>query len=206
LKTKISLLLIFFYVSVNISEVGITLANTHSFVYSYGGVKLWVFVDLNETWSVGQNQSIRVKLYLEDLGQNKGVFLNRITIDVWRTSITHVASPNTTLDYANKLFEWNLTLNGSEIFQELCSSSSTRVEFEIRYDIVDSMSTSWPFIVNDHIPIRLNNLSNNGNSWLNPVILVFIIVILSGLGVSSMILWIKIRRLKTQQILNSIVL
>jgi len=187
-------------VLVSISAVGVVLGDIHSFIYSYGGVKLWVFVDLNETWSVEQNQSIRVKLYLEDLGQNKEVFVNRITIDVEATSIRHVASPNITLNYANKLYHWNLTLNESEIFQELSTSFSTKINFEFRYDIVDSTSTSWPFIVNDYIPIRLKNVFKNGNYWLNPVILVFIIVMLSGLGASSMILWLKIRRLrKTQQ-------
>lgn len=194
------LLLILFNVFVDISGVGVVLAETHSFVYSYGGAKLWVFVDLNETWSVGQNQSMQIKLYLEDLGRNKEVFVNRITIDVEGTSIRRVTSPNITLNYANRLYHWNLKLNESEIFQELSTSFSAKVNFEFRYDIVDSTSTSWPFIVDDYTPIRFKNVSKNGNYWLNPVILVFIIVMLSGLGASFMILWIKIRRLrKTQQ-------
>jgi hypothetical protein len=184
---------------VNISRVGVVLGDIHSLVYSYGGVKLWVFVDLDETWSVGQNQSIQVKLFLEDLGQNKEIFVNRITLDLEGTSIRHIVSPNITLNYANKLYHWNLTLNESEFSQELSMPISTKVNFEIRYDIVDSILTSWPFVVNDYIPIRLKIVSKNGNYWLNPIILVFIIVMISGLGASSMILWIKIRKLRKTQ-------
>ncbi|MEM3828591.1 MAG: hypothetical protein QXP36_05205 [Conexivisphaerales archaeon] len=180
--------------SANISE-----SPSYSFVYSYGNAKIWVFIEANRTLTAGPstNCTIFLTVYLEKLGNNKGVFLNRITFKFEDTQLERILSPNVTLQDNMRSWSGNVTFEQDEISLIIRPGEvlSGRMNFELRYDVIDSFEETWPFRVNEEFPISFKNVAQIEQPWITYEV-VFIATLLIGVISSIILLWLKIHRYK----------
>lgn len=172
---------------------------SRSFVYSYGGAKVWVFITTNDTWTLKPdlNYTLYFEIYLESSGNNIGVFINRVTLNFRGTGLRQLISPNITLQSAGQSWTWNVTLKPTEEEFGLYpgQSSTFNLDFEVRYDTIDSSGTHWHYRVSDYITTKVKNPFSTTQPWtILPI--VFLSVLSGGLAVALIILWIKIRKYK----------
>ena len=200
LKCKTSLYFIVF-ILFSATTLNLSYASTsESFVYSYGGAKIWVFIDTNNTWAIKRdlNYTLYFEVYLESLGKNVGVFINRVTLSFRGTNLRQMISPNITLQSAGQSWTWNATfeLVEHELSVYPGQSSTFDLNFEVRYDVIDSSETHWHYRVSDHIPVVIKNPSTPTSKPWTFAVTVFFLVLMSGMAIALIILWIKIRRYK----------
>lgn len=72
---------------------------------------------------------------------------------------------------------------------------SGRMNFELRYDVIDSFEETWPFRVNEEFPISFKNVAQIEQPWITYEV-VFIATLLIGVISSIILLWLKIHRYK----------
>lgn len=175
---------------------------SHSFVYCYGHAKIWVFIEANRTITINPNESASIFLtvYLEKLGNNTGVFLNRITFELEGTPLEKTISPNVTLQSDRRLWSCNITFDKDEISSILKPGQiiTGRLIFELRYEVIDSCGECWPFRVNEDFPISLKCIGQVEPSWIN-FETVFIIVLLFGVSSVLALFFLRVRKYKKEQ-------
>ncbi|MCL6579491.1 MAG: hypothetical protein K6T73_08925 [Candidatus Bathyarchaeota archaeon] len=158
-------------------------SSSYSFVYCYGNTKIWVFIEANRTVTVNPDEdcSLFLTVYLERLGNNVGVFLNRVTFKLEGTQLIKTISPNVTLQSDIRSWSYNVTFKGDEVSSIIKPGQiiSGEMTFELRYDIIDSYGEIWPFRVNEEFPILFKNIGQTEQPWMN-FETVFIIVLLFG--------------------------
>jgi len=192
------LILIAPLVSCNASTINIVDTDSYSFVYNYGNAKIWVFVMLNHPFLIGPevNNSIFLTVYLEKLGSNRGVFLNRLTLSFEGTQVRKAISPNVTLGNDLRLWTWNITFGQEDIDLILLLGQylfATTLDFEFRYDIIDSSEEYWFYRVNESIPATIQRQGQAADTWIT-FGTIFLIVSLFGVASAILVLWLKIRR------------
>lgn len=187
--------------SLNFGSASASVAETesYSFVYSYGNAKIWVFVMLNRSLFIGPkvNCSIFSTVYLEKLGNNRGVFINRLTFTFEGTQIEKPTSPNVTLNNSLRSWAWNTTF-GQEDFNRIIVPGQTLVKslnFEFRYDVIDSSGEYWSYRVNENIPATIQSSEQAAETWIT-FGTVFLIISLFGVVSAAVVLGLKIRRHK----------
>lgn len=174
-------------------------AESYSFVYSYGNAKIWVFVMLNRTFFVGPkaNGSIFLTIYLEKLGNNIGVFINRLTFGFDGTQIRKTISPNVTLNNSLRSWAWNITFGQEDVDRILVPGQTLvgALNFEFRYDVIDSSGEYWYYRVNENIPATIQSSEQAAKTW-KTFGTVFLIISLLGVVSAVVVLGLKIRRHK----------
>jgi len=172
---------------------------SYSFVYSYGNAKIWVFLMLNRTFFIGPqtNSSIFSTIYLEKLGNNIGVFINRLTFGFEGTQIKKTTSPNVTLNNSLRSWAWDLTFGQEDVCQIMVPGQTLvgALTFEFRYDVIDSSGEYWPYRINENIPATIQSSEQVAETWIT-FGTVFLIVSLFGVVTAVVVLWLKIRRHK----------
>jgi len=178
-------------------------SSSYSFVYCYGNTKIWVFIEANHTVTVNPNEdcSLFLTVYLERLGNNVGVFLNRVTFELEGTQLKKAISPNVTLQSDTRSWSYNIMFKGDEISSIVKPGQiiSGEMIFELRYDIIDSSGEIWPFRVNEDFPISFKNIEQTEQPWMN-FETVFIIALLFGATSASALFLLRIRRYKKEHV------
>ena len=180
-------------------SIGHTESASYSFVYCYGNAKIWVFIETNRTITVNPNEpaSLFLTIYLEKLGNNVGVFLNRITFKLEGTQLEKIISPNITLQSDMSSWSFNITFEQDEISSILSPGQiiNGKMLFELRYDIIDSSGEIWPFRVNEDFPISFKYTGQMERPWIT-FETIFIIVLFIGVISVLGLFWLKVRRYK----------
>ncbi len=194
---------LFLIFSVSLAHVCFSTENlsTYSFVYNYGNAKVWTFIETNKTLTVASNRSstILITVYLESLGTNMGVFLNRITFKLGETQFEKTISPNITLHNDTRSWSCNITLSEDSIpFWTVGGTLAGTMTFELRYDIVDSTGDTWSYRVNENLPVRIVNVESTGPQWISFEML-FASILLIGIGSAAFIIWLKIHKYRKEQ-------
>lgn len=187
---------------VSIGDMGLS---SYSFVYCYGNAKIWVFIEANRTLIVNPNKSasLFLTIYLEKLGNNVGVFLNRVTFMLEGTQLVKTISPNVTLQNDMRLWSCNITFERDELSSILKPGQviSGKMTFELRYEIIDSSEETWSFRVNEDFPISFKDIGQTEQPWIT-FETVFIIVLLLGIISALALFCLRIRRYKKEHILT----
>ncbi|MGB9694335.1 MAG: hypothetical protein ACPLYF_05770 [Fervidobacterium sp.] len=198
---------LFLIIALGISHSSISYMESasHSFVYCYGNTKIWVFIDANRTVIVNPNESVSLFLtvYLEKLGNNVGVFLNRVTFKLEEMQLEKTISPNITLQSNMDSWSCNITFEPDEISSMLNPGQliNGKMAFELRYDIIDSSGETWPFRVNEDFPISFKATEQKEQAWI-PFETVFIIVLLFGVISALGLFWLRIHKYKKEHTLS----
>jgi len=188
---------------VNLSKVcaEVDVLAPHSFVYNYGHAKIWVFIETNTTLTISPrtNSTILLTAYLENLEDNKGIFLNRVTFMLRQTQLEKSVSPNVTLDNSQRSWSYNATFEFEDISTILRPGQSLNGEmsFEFRYDIIDSSGDVWSFRVNEDFPVEFANAGQLEQPWVS-FQMVFVIVLIFAIVSAIVLSWLKIRKYKKQ--------
>jgi hypothetical protein len=173
--------------------------SSYSFVYSFGNAKIWVFIETNESLAIGpnQNSSILLTIYLEELGTNKAVFLNRVTFDFKGTQFEKELSPNVTLDDNARSWSHNIDIEQKDITPILPpgQASSGTMHFEFRYDLIDSAGKDWPYRVNEEFPQSFVN-TEHASQPLFPFETIFVVTLSLGIASAMVLLYLRIRKYK----------
>jgi hypothetical protein len=134
---------------------------------------------------------------LEKLGSNRGVFVNRLTFGFEGTQIREIVSPNVTLD--NNLRSWagNVTFEEGDVDQVLMPGQTLAraLNFEFRYDVMDSSGEYWPYRVSENIPATIQMSGQAGETWIT-FGTVFLLISLLGVAFAVVVLGLRIRRYK----------
>jgi len=177
--------------------------SSYSFVYNFGNAKIWAFIETNESLAVGpnKNSSILLTIYLEKLATNKGVFLNRVTFSFEGTQFERVLSPNVTLTTDAPLWSYNISFGQEDAAPILGPGQTVRGEmnFEFRYDVIDSTEDIWSYRVNERFPQTLLS-TEQANQPLPPFETIFVLISLLGIGVAILLTWFKIRKYRKNQL------
>jgi len=172
-----------------------------SFVYCYGNAKIWVFIEANETLSVGPdtNCTINVTIYLENLGNNIGIFLNRVTFKFEGAQLEKTISPNVTLQNSLRSWSCNITFQQEDMSSMLRPGQilNGEMNFEFRYDIIDSSGEIWSYRLNENFPATFVNIGQVEAPWIN-FETIFITVLLVGIISAGILLWLRIRKYKRE--------
>ena len=175
---------------------------SNSFVYCYGDVKIWVIVMLNQTSFIGPraNGSIFLTVLLENSGNNIGVFINRFTFDLEGTQIEKNISPNVTLNTQLPSWTSNITFWQEDVSSILVPGQvlTPNLDFEFRYDVIDSDGEYWSYRVNERIPVKIQSPKQPAET-MTTFGTVFVIVSLFGLTSVIVMLSLKIRSYKKNQ-------
>jgi len=141
--------------------------------------------------------SLLLTVYLEKLGNNVGVFLNRITFKLEGTQLEKIISPNITLQSDMSSWSFNITFEQDEISSILSPGQiiNGKMLFELRYDIIDSSGEIWPFRVNEDFPISFKYTGQMERPWIT-FETIFIIVLFIGVISVLGLFWLKVRRYK----------
>ena len=170
---------------------------SYSFVYNYGNAKIWAFITLDYPFFVGPetNSSASATIYLEKLGSNIGVFINRLTFGFEGTQIRKTVSPNVTLNNSLRSWTWNTTFEQEDINQILFPGQimTRTLNFEFRYDVIDSSGEYWFYRINENIPVAIQSAEQSAETWTS-FGTVFLIVSIFGVSCAVIVLWLKIRR------------
>lgn len=177
-------------------------SSSYSFVYNYGNAKIWVFIETAKNLTIGpnKNSTILLTVYLEKLGNNSSVFLNRITFSLRETPIEKVVSPNVTLTEDSRSWSYNVTFSGEDMSPILGLGQMLNgdMSLEFRYDVIDSTGDTWSYRVNEDLPVRFINIEEVGPQWLSFEKL-FITITVAGIGFAAILIWIRIRKYKKTQ-------
>jgi len=169
----------------------------YSFVYNYGNAKIWVFVTLDHPFFMGSkmNSSISATVYLEKLGTNIGVFINRLTFSLEGTQVRKTISPNVTLNNSLRSWTWNTTFGQEDIDRILVPGQTLAwsMNFEFRYDVIDSSGEYWFYRINENISATIQSPESTAETWIT-FGTVFLIVSIFGVLCAIIMLWLKIRR------------
>jgi hypothetical protein len=176
--------------------------SSHSFVYNYGNARIWVFIEANNTLIVSSNHNCTIlfTVYIEELGNNKAVFLNRISFEFDSTILKKTVSPNVTFQEDKLSWSYVMNFDQKDISSILTPGQilGGEMNFEFRYDILDSAEQFWPFRVNEEFPLEFVNGEQSNQPWMNQT-MIFIIVLLVGLVSAIVLLWVRIRKYKNAQ-------
>jgi hypothetical protein len=176
--------------------------SSHSFVYNYGNARIWVFIEANSTLIVSPNHNgtILFTVYIEELGNNKAVFLNRITFEFDSTMLKKTVSPNVTFQEDKLSWSYVVNFDQKDISDILIPGQTLggEMNFEFRYDILDFTEQFWPFRVNEEFPLEFANGEQSNQPWINQA-MIFIIVLLVGSVSVVVLLWVRIRKYKNAQ-------
>jgi len=174
-------------------------AESNSFVYCYGNVKIWISVVSNQTSFIGPkaNGSIVLTIFLENLGSNLGVFINRLTFSLEGTQIRRSISPNVTLDTQLPSWTCNVTFGQEDVGSILIPGQvlAQNLNFEFRYDVIDSSREYWSYRVNESIPVTIQSPKQPAEA-VTTFVTVFLVVSLFGVISVLVVLWLKIRSYK----------
>jgi hypothetical protein len=173
--------------------------SAYSFVYSFGNAKIWAFIEANESLAIGpsQNGSILVTIYLENLGTNKAVFLNRLTFDFKGTQFEKELSPNVTLDDDARSWSYDIDIEQKDIksILPLGQASSGTMNFEFRYDVIDSAGEYWQYRVNEEFPQSFVNTEQASQPPLS-FETIFVLTLSLGIASAMALLYLRIRKYK----------
>lgn len=200
----LSAVVLFTMLATNLSSLSFcaTISSSYSFVYNYGNAKVWVYVQTDKNLTVGpnRNSTIAFTVYLEKLGSNSAVYLNRITFSLKGTPVEKVTSPNVTLQSNNQSWLYDVTFSDEDVSPVLGLGQALDgyMGFEFRYDVIDSTGGTWSYRVNEEIPVRFINIEEVGPQWLSFETL-FITVTLIGIGSAAVLILFRIRRYKKTQ-------
>ena len=172
---------------------------SYSFVYSYGNAKIWVFIDTNKSLVIGssQNSSILLAIYLEELGTNVAIFLNRVTFSIEGTQFERELSPNVTLDSTLRSWSYDITIEKKDVVQILLPvlAISGRIYFELRYDVIDSAGKYWSYRANEEFPQSFTNTDYTIQPFLS-FETIFVVISVLGIASALVLLYFRIRRYK----------
>lgn len=175
---------------------------SNSFVYCYGNVKIWVIVMLNQTSFIGPraNGSIFLTILLENSGNKVGVFINRFTFDLEGTQIEKSISPNVTLNTQLPSWASNITFWQEDVGSILVPGQVLvqNLDFEFRYDVIDSNGECWSYRVNESIPVTIQSPKQPAET-MTTFGTVFVIMSLFGVVSVIVVLCLKIRSYKKNQ-------
>ena len=174
-------------------------ASSYSFVYNYGNAKVWVFIETGKNLTVGSNRNstITLTVYLEKLGNNSAIFLNRITFSLKETPVEKVTSPNVTLQTDKQSWSYNVTFSDEDVspILKIGQALDGDMSFEFRYDVIDPTGDTWSYRVNEDLPVRLISIQDLWPQWISFEKL-FIIITLVGIGSAAILIWVRIRKYK----------
>jgi len=172
---------------------------SYSFVYSYEHAKIWVFIETNESLAIGpsQNGSILFTTYLEEMGTNKAVFLNRLTLGIKGTQFERELSPNVTLDKNARSWSHDIDIEQRDVISilPLGQTTSGTLYFELRYDVIDSTGENWPYRVNEEFPQNFVNTEQLGQPLLSFETM-FAVILSLGIASAMVLLYLKIHKYK----------
>ncbi len=198
----VQIILISVLMNLNSYTVTVESLSSYSFVYNFGNAKIWVYIEANDSLVIGPSNysSILLTIYLEKLGTNKGVFLNRVTFNFEGTQLEKVISPNVTLSNDGGLWSGNISFeqNASAILRP-GQMMRGEMDFEFRYDIIDSAEKMWSYRVNERFPQTVLNIER-ADQPLPGFVTVFAFVSLLAIGSAAVLIWFKIRRYRKAQL------
>jgi hypothetical protein len=117
------------------------------------------------------------------------------------TQLEMVLSPNVTLTSDVPLWSRNISFGQEDVTPILGPGQTMRgeMDFEFRYDVIDSTDDIWSYRVNERFPQTLLSTEQASQPPL-PFETIFAAISLLGIGVAILLTWFKIRKYRKTQL------